>query len=185
MRNYIFVYRLADSDDRDICAYIDTNYSHHVGIHGACYAGGRIANYEDVQTVLSRKDFETLFSDDVSLNDFNRIVKKLTNDKGTKFFEDIKKSEIEYLKNKYNLSDNDIETIFNEYSLDYRDRAIVGYVFDNTESYGENEFWELGYESSIPEQFKDCIDYQKVGEKFIEWEDCVELEDGRIVTLMY
>ena len=46
------------------------------------------------------------------------------------FFEDIQKSEMEYLKEEYNLSDRNIEEIFNEYAEDFRDRSIVSYIYD-------------------------------------------------------
>ena len=51
---------------------------------------------------------------------------------------------MEYLKEEYNLSDRNIEEIFNEYAEDFRDRSIVSYIYDNSEEAGREEAWQLG-----------------------------------------
>ena len=101
------------------------------------------------------------------------------------FFEDIQKSEMEYLKEEYNLSDRNIEEILNEYTEDFRDRSIVSYVYDDSEEAGREEAWQLGYldNDSISSKY---FDYKKFGEDLVENDEYfMELRDGRVVSLSY
>lgn len=188
--SYVFLYRIADSDDRDCCAYIESTYHtdilDEVIIHGANYSGrfGQTVTYEEVETFLNKKDFETIMGKGITEKDYNRIVKKLTSDKAKEFQEKIIESEMEYLKDTYNLDDNDIEKIFDTYYLDYKDRGCVGYVYDDLENFGEEEMWSLGYDKDIPNFLKDCIDYEKAGEALMSESELL-LDDGRVVQLCY
>ena len=101
------------------------------------------------------------------------------------FFEDIQKSEMEYLKEEYNLSDRNIEEILNEYTEDFRDRSIVSYVYDDSEEAGREEAWQLGYldNDSISSKY---FDYKKFGEDLVENDEYfMELCNGRVVSLSY
>lgn len=191
MRKYVFFFREADTDDRDRCAYIENKYNldciGNVILHGACYCGRSDKNlaYEAVETFLNKKDYETLISKNVSEKDFNRILKKLTSEPAKEFYNKIVDDEMEYLKDTYSLSDGDIEKIFDEYYLDYKDRGCIGYVYDSLEKFGENEMESCGYDRDIPDFIKDCIDYEKVGEKLADSENYLILDDNRVVSLNY
>lgn len=92
---------------------------------------------------------------------------------------------MEYLKEKYNLSNRDIEEILNEYTEDFRDRSIVSYVYDDSEEAGREEAWQLGYldNDSISSKY---FDYKKFGEDLVEDNEYfMELCDGRVVSLSY
>lgn len=102
------------------------------------------------------------------------------------FFEDIQKSEMEYLKEEYNLSDRNIEEIFNEYAEDFRDRSIVSYIYDNSEEAGREEAWQLGYVKDDDSISSKYFDYKKFGEDLVEDDEYfMELCDGRVVRLSY
>ena len=74
---------------------------------------------------------------------------------------------------------------FDEYYLDYRDRGIVGCVFDNTSDLGYEEAWQLGYIKNGDTIAERYFDYEKFGEDLLEDENYFELSDGRVVTLNY
>ena len=66
MSEHVFLYRIKNSNDRDCCAYIDANdpdfvcnhYFSSVGICGSCYSGKDWANYDDIETILTRTESE-------------------------------------------------------------------------------------------------------------------------------
>ena len=93
--------------------------------------------------------------------------------------------EICWLCNEYNLSRKDVEEIFDEYYLDYRDRGVVGYVFDNTLELGYEEAWSLGYVDNKDTILNKYFDYEKFGEDLLEDENYFKLSDERVVSLNY
>lgn len=62
----LFLYRLKNTEDRDACAYIDEipstfdceHYFSGVRIQGACYCGGEFASYEDIETILTKREYK-------------------------------------------------------------------------------------------------------------------------------
>ena len=85
---------------------------------------------------------------------------------------------------KYNLDEEDVEYIFDSYGLDYRDRGIVSYVFNDAYDLGYEEAYSLGYvkRNSVSERY---FDFEKFGEDLLEEEQYLELNDGRCVYLNY
>ena len=153
-------------------------------MHGACFCGrfGKSPNYDEVETVLDETDFNLLMGKNVSIDDYNRIVNILTSDNGEAFYNEIIESEKEYMKDEYSLDDDDIETIFNSYYLDYRDRGVIRYVYDDA--------YDVGYEFisecfNIDKHLENYIDYEKFGQDMCDDENYIELSDGRIVSLSY
>lgn len=170
MSEHLFLYRIKDSDDRDCCAYVDAagpkfecnHYFSSINICGSCYFGGEFPEYEEIETILTKDEYEEIISFNIFIKAFDygitkgdsryragiklidsikHIYDKLKSDEAFAFFEDIQKSEMEYLKEEYNLSDRNIEEIFNEYAEDFRDRSIVSCVYDNSEEAGREEAW--------------------------------------------
>ena len=120
------------------------------------------------------------------IDSIKHIYDKLKSDEAFAFFEDIQKSEMEYLKEEYNLSDRNIEEIFNEYAEDFRDRSIVSYIYDNSEEAGREEAWQLGYVKDDDSISSKYFDYKKFGEDLVEDDEYfMELCDGRVVRLSY
>lgn len=188
MSNYIFLYREKDTADRDCCKYIEPTYHldcvNQVILHGACFCGrlGHTPDYSEVETVLSENDFNLIMGKNIPADDFNRIVDILQSEAGEAFFNKIVEDEKEYLKDAHDFDDDDIEQIFNEYSLDYRDRGIVGCVFDDCEDAGR-EYIESC--CSIDSFLENYIDYARFGSDLCADENHLELSDGRVVTLNY
>lgn len=212
---YLFLYREKKADDRDCCAYIEAknprwecgHYFGGVGLHGSCYSGGRFPDYDDIETVLSKKEYEDLVAYDKAIcllgygitkdderynkgielsNQIQYVFDKLKSDEAKAFQEHIIESEIEYLQDEYSLSDEDIETIFDNYYLDYRDRGIVGCVFNNSSDLGYEEAWSFGYIKNGDPITERYFDHEKFGEDLVlEDERYLELSDGRVVCLNY
>lgn len=185
MRNYAFLFRTKAADDRDCCAYVriddlkdKINYT---TIHGACYSQRLKEEYSEVDTILTENQYNRLLcrsSDD----DLTDIIEALTSDEAENFFNGIIESEIEYIKDEYNLTDDEIEEIFNNYSLAYRDRGIISYVYSDYYDLAENYIDSC---CDVPEWIRNYIDYETFGKDVAEDERFIELESGWIVELNY
>lgn len=214
MKKYLFLYRLKDSDDRDCCAYVEdkqprfecNHYFGGVTLHGACYFMHKFPDYDEIETVLSREEYEKLIKLNKELDNLGYGIKKederytegmkigykidkifeiLRSEKGKEFRDRIIESEIEYIHDEYNLTDDEINDIFNEYELDYRDRGIIGCVFEDVEKLGYEEAFSFGYIKSGDMISEKYFDYKKFGEDLLEDNEYFELSDGRVVTLNY
>ena len=214
MSKYLFLYREKAADDRDCCAYIEAknprfecgHYFGGIGLHGACYSGHKFPDYKDIETILTETEYEELIAYNKAINELGygikkgderynkgielsksvqRIFDKLESSEAKEFQQSIIESEIGYLKDEYSLSDEDIEKIFDEYYLDYRDRGIVGCVFNDSSDLGYEEAWQLGYIKNGDTIAERYFDYEKFGEDLLEDENYLELDDGRVVSLNY
>lgn len=170
----VFLYKVINSDDRDCCAYILNQpmrfeCGHYFGgviLQGSCYCGGEFAPYEEIKTVLTEDEYEALISFNkeikkigygVTVGDerykkgielcegIQYVYDKLNSEENQKIFEEVQEEEIRYLMEEYGLSDEDVEKIFNEYALMYRDRSIVGFMYEDYEELGYEEAWLRGY----------------------------------------
>lgn len=213
MSKYIFLYK-DNTEDRDCCAYIEASaerfecnhYFSSVILHGACYSGHDFANYEDIKTVLTENEYKQLiqFSKDIRdlgygitkgderynkgvelCNAIQSIYDKLLSEENEEFFEQIKEEEREYLMDEYNLDEDDIEKIFGNYGLDYRDRAVVGCIYDNAYDLGYEEAYSLGYVNDNDYIVERYFDFESFGEDLANDEYHCELADGRVVSLCY
>ena len=204
----LFLYRLKNDSSRDVCAYIDEtpstfdcgHYFSGVGIQGACYCGGEFASYEDIETILTKQEYQQLlkFNHDIKqlgygiskgderynkgielIKNIQVIYDKLQSEEAEEFEEKIMHNEKEIMMDMWNLSKDDIEEILNGYSSDYKDRSIIGYVYDDVEELAENEIEQY---CNIPDFLENYIDYSKFGEDLLQNEEMYkELEDGRVV----
>lgn len=201
------MFREIDKDNRDCCSYLDAKYREgvlHLNTCGACFYGSStrgLPNYDNIETVLTEEEYNAV-SDYIRvskgiLSNFEHLVKhikpiveqaiqKLQSDEGKEFFEKIVADEKEYLKEQWNLSDKDIEDIFDAYPYEYKDRAIVGVIYEDYYELGETGALNVGYHlQSIGKIMDRYFNYEKFGEDLVEENDeYVELDDGRIVYLM-
>lgn len=211
--NKVFLYK-DNSEDRDCCAYIEANpmrwecnhYFGNVILHGACYSKHKFAPYEDIKTILTEDEYNQLSKFNDEINDlgfgitkgderYNKgvelcksiqpIYDKLLSKEAEEFFEQIQVEEREYLMDEYSLDDDDIDMIFDNYSLSYRDRGVVGYVFNDAYDLGYEEAWALGYVNHNDYISEKYFDFEAFGEDLANDEYHCELSDGRIVSLNY
>ena len=189
-----FLFKENGTDDRDCVRYIDLKYlkNNHTcidgkfNIEGACYSMSlkeEDADYENITTILTKEEYKMLCNPEGK--DLTSIIEKLESKENQKLFEQVIEEEKEYLMDKYNLDEDDIETIFNNYSLDYRDRAVVGYIYEDAYDLGYNEAWSLGYVNDNDSIVNRYFDFESFGEDLVNEEGYCELADGRIVSLMY
>lgn len=206
---YIFLGKEKNSNDRDIVKYIEirgfecNHYFSGLHITGACFSGfdeETRKNYKNLETILTENDFNKLFelNDKLKelgygivvnderyqkgikiLEEMNKIVDKLKSDENKKLFNKVIVEEKEYLKNEYCLTDDDIEKIFDNYRLDYQDRAIVSAIYNDFDDMVENEKWSFGYEN-IP-----YFDDNAFGQDLLNSDDYLELPSGKIVYYSY
>ena len=176
-------------------------------VTGTWYGGINVNSKTGIPICLDKDEYEEIISFNIFIKAFDygitkgdsryragiklidsikHIYDKLKSDEAFAFFEDIQKSEMEYLKEEYNLSDRNIEEIFNEYAEDFRDRSIVSCVYDNSEEAGREEAWQLGYVKDDDPISSKNLDYEKFGEDLVEDDEYfMELCDGRVVRLSY
>ena len=203
MREKYFLLKENDTDDRDCVKYLEFDNDNDTRIHicGACFCGLSkedtqeiLNNYENLTTALTKEELTQLFEinntwiDDRTTDNATtlyNIKKKLESEENAKLFEKVQEEEIEWLHNEYSLDYNDIKNIFDHYNLEYRDRAVVGYVWTDTYELGENYICEC---CNIENWLNPYIDYEQFGRDMVE-NDCdsryLELTDGRIVELNY
>lgn len=82
--SYLFLFREKDSDDRDCCAYIDSknprfecnHYFGSVNLNGACYSGHKFPAYEDIETVLTKAEYNELVQFNKAINDLGYGITK-------------------------------------------------------------------------------------------------------------
>lgn len=72
-----------------------------------------------------------------------------------------------------------VNEIFREYHLEYQDRAIISYVFNDLYDLVEEEKFAFGYDKTP--YFND----EEFGRDLLESENYLELESGRIVSYNY
>ena len=183
-----------------------------LSICGACFAGmtndeREKLKYEDVVTFLTEEEFNAIVEFDKAIDDLcysnsrkekpelhvkavllteavKPIFEKLESDENLDFFyQEIVSEEIEYIKDEYNLSRDDIVDIFDNYGQDYRDRGIVCCVFDDVEDLGREEAASMG---AVEEHYEQYFDFKAFGNDLLQDDECyVELSDDRIVKLSY
>lgn len=195
MRNYTFLFKENGTNDRDCVRYVnledlmknDVCIDGRFNVHGACYSMSlkeEDADYENITTILTEEEYKMLCNP--KGKDFTSIVAKLVSEENKELFERVIEEEKQYLMDEYNLDENDIDTIFDNYGLDYRDRAVVGYVFENYYDLGYEEAWSLGYVKNDDSIVGRYFDFESFGEDLANNdENYCELADGRIVSLMY
>lgn len=178
---------------------------------GACYSGYEeeeiIKEFEnnEIETILNKNDIKYLFNiqnaieelgHNIKINDerykkglelqqeFKEFLRKLKTPEAEDFFQKIIKEEKEYCKNEYDLTDKDIDYIFNEYNQDYQDRAIISYIYNDIEEFGREQL--EAYYSNIPDSVLTYFDFETFGIDLI-FDDYtyIKLEDGRVVSLSY
>lgn len=208
MRNKVFLYKIKDTDDRDAFAYIENSplrfecghYFGCINLCGAAYSGSDFADYDDIVTILTEEEYNRLIDFDKAISDlgfgikkgddrYNRglelcknahdIYDKLNSTENDELFDELWEEEKEYLYDEFGLDDDDCEEIAAEYPLEYRDRAMVSYVFKSVEDCGYEEAQNFG---DIPEYLENYIDYESFGEDLINDSDSYyKLSDGRVV----
>ena len=187
--------------------FVCGHYFSSVRLKGACYSMGLIEytkeEFSNLTTILTYEEYNKIIEFNNQLNDlgigieFNdeRYIKglelieeiqpifdKLNSKENEELFNKVVEEEKDFLMEEYDLSNKDVENIFNEYYLDYRDRAIVGTIFNDTYDLGKEEMLQYIDDNSFISNY---IDYKALGEDLVKKKQYYQLEDGRVVYLNY
>jgi hypothetical protein len=189
------------------------HYFSSLRISGACFSGFEKEfeeevnnNYDNLETILTKEELLRLFKFNKEIKDLGYgitkgderyekglkicqsiqdIIDKLMSDENKQLFSKVIDDEKEYCKDEYNLSDEEVNEIFDNYGLDYRDRAIISTIFNSIEECGEEEF-DTYSEGQISDHMKQFVDYEAFGRDLIyNSEGYYELESGRVVYYAY
>lgn len=175
-----------------------------IGICGANYYGSKFPNYGDIETVLTKKQYTDLVKIDEAFSELGYgivmgdgryekgiklceklepILETLRSDKAKEFFANIVKEEKEELAEDYNLTEEEIEEIWENNPTEYEDKSIVTYIYDDAEDVARG-LCDSCYD--IPENLETYFDYKKFGEDLVsEGAEYYELADGRVVCYAY
>lgn len=162
--------------------------------------------YENLETILSKDEYDRFLKlkDDINSLGFGisigderyekglklrqslltDVYTKLTSAKAAKFLGNIIKDEKRKLAELYNLTDCQVDQIFDESPMDYKDAGIVASVrYDSkeiAEDFVNNYFTQIDDMSGFKLSW--YIDYERLGDDLvIDSDDYLELDDGRIV----
>jgi hypothetical protein len=173
--------------------------------YGACfsthYTLDKIIKWfqdDEIKTILSLDDFKALYAvqeyicgygiikDSDRYNDcitkiesISYILDKLKSEENEKLISEVKKKEIGFIYDKYNIDENGYNTIIDNYGLDYWDNGIISYVYNSYLELGE-EYFDLCGISDNPSVHM-YIDYEKFGEDIAEDDRFILLLDGTII----
>lgn len=176
-------------------------------INGACFTNSlkkiKEQSFENITTILTEEELKRLFEFKEKISELGYgivqgderyqkgleyraeiqdIIDKLNGEDNEKLFEKVQEEEKEELKNKYDLTDEDINYIFDNYGLEYRDRAVVSCIWRNIYECAYDEAESMGYVNRDNDRY---FDYETFGEDLLNSENYLELEDGRVVMLSY
>lgn len=177
-------------------------------IEGACFSGFEKElrdlvenNFEELETILTKDEFIKLFKLNDELKSLgygiekdsekynkgleiikeyeNTIEKRLLGNENKELFEKVIADEKEYVKNEYNLSDLEVDDIFENYGLEYQDRAIIGRIFKDFDDMVYEEKFNFGYDE------QPYFDDESFGYDLLESENYYKLDSGKIVSYNY
>ena len=190
MSKYIFVGRV-NEDDRDCCFYVEEKMNKDINdnliLHGSCWCG----HFSEYKKAIEEDQVESYLTKEELLELINGInyeqhIEKLQSEEAKEFQERIIEEEKEWLMDRYYLSREDVDCIFDEYYLDYQDRGIVGSVYNDKYDLGEDEVYNCGYLSNLPDEVAQFFDFEAFGDHLVNYGDCyLELPSGKCVYLMY
>lgn len=200
------VYYIENNPLRFECGH----YFGKVNLEGACFSMGLNSlekiDLDNITTILSKEELQELIKFDKELNNLGyginkgderykegirlcnnvmHIYNKLNSEENDIIFNKVVQEEMDYIAYQYNIGRRkDIEEIFDNYGLDYRDRGIVSAIYEEPEELGRDEAYALGYveSGSFIEKY---FDFESFGEDLIDGERYYELEFGRLVVYNY
>lgn len=189
----------------DVFGFECGHYFSSLNVVGACFSQSldlNEINFEEITSVLSKDDFKKLEQYAKEINNLgygiekgskrykegleitkkaNKIIDKLKSGENKELFSRVKKEEKNILMNNEGLTSDEVEQLFEEYPLEYKDKGILSTVFNDARELGEEEVFHF---LNIPEQVERFFDYEKFGESLLDDEGYIELDTGAIAVIM-
>lgn len=205
----MFIFKETNTDDRDCVNYIKRpkfECGHYFGclnLQGACFSMS-LKFPKNIKTVLTKNEIMQLLNYNIEkeklgcgikkgsrkykkglklLEEIEPIFLKLESKENQKLFEEVEKEEREYLHEAEQLTDENIDEIFNQYYLEYRDRGCIGSTYDDKEELGK-EMLDVYY-SELDDNIKRHFDYESFADDLLSGDSYIELDNGQCVSLNY
>lgn len=205
----MFIFKEMNTEDRDCVNYIKRptfecgHYFGRLNLQGACFSMS-LKFPENIKTILTKDEQKQLLNYNVEINKLGHgikkgsrkykkglkllegiesIFKKLKSKENEKLFKEVEEEEREYLFDEYQLTEKDINYIFNQYYLEYRDRGCVGAIYRDKDEMGM-ELIDCYY-PNIVENVKQYFDYKSFAEDLLNNDNYIELDCDRCVSLNY
>lgn len=194
-------------DTEETGAFECGHYFASLRINGACFSGFlkeiKEQSFENITTILTEEELKRLFEFNEKISELGfgivqgderyqkgleyraeiqDIIDKLNGEDNEKLFKKVQEEEKEELKDEYDLTDEDINYIFDNYGLEYRDRAVVSYIWRDIYECAYDEAEGMGYVNRDNDRY---FNYETFGEDLLNNKSYLELEDGRVVMLSY
>lgn len=204
----MFIFKEVNTSNRYCVSYIKRpkfecgHYFGSLNLQGACFSKS-LKFPKNIKTILTEKEIKQLLDynnkDDKLgygikagskrykqglklLEEIEPIFKKLESKENLKLFDEIQKEEREYLYKEYQLTEQNVDIIFNQYYLEYRDRSCIGSIYNNKEEMGMKL---IDYYYPNIENIKQYFDYEAFAEDLLNGENYLELDSGQCVSLNY
>lgn len=138
--------------------------------------------YEDVETILTKEEFDTLANRiPITKEMVQTIIDKLYSNENEDFLNTIVDRELEYLREEYNLSYNDIDNIKNQVSHKfYLDRNCICQIYDSYKEFGQ--YILESHFSDIPHNLLSYFNTEDFGYDVVNEDPMyMVMDDNRIV----
>lgn len=174
-------------------------------IVGACFSGFEKEfkyivehDFDSLETILTQEELLKLFELSDRLHDLgcgiekgsekyqigmdimkeyeDTIKAKLLSEDNQKLFQKVIKDEKIFIQKRYNLTDNEVDIIFDNYDSEYQDRAIIENVYNDLDELIDYQKKALGYDN-IP-----YFDDEAFGIDLLANGYNLQLESGKIVS---
>jgi len=180
------------------------HYFRGIHLYGACFSSDlefKQIDFNNITSILTKDEFKQLdeynkaineLGYEIKINDarytkgielynnIKSILDKLLTKENEELFNKVIEEEKEWLKENYALNDDDIFDIYDVYTLDFKDRDIVHYVYNNIDECSQKEAESLGYANESNSRW---FDFELFGSELLEEEHFLELNNGQIVLL--
>lgn len=187
----IFLLKLTNTDDREFdgyCIYIEANQHRDILGNLITESPNFVGFTNEIEKEIKAGNFESYLTKNELLDFFENeneyYMSKLQSNEAKDFKNEIMKKEHEYMKDHFELSDDELKMILENYPLDYEDRNIIAYIYEDA-----SELAEEYISSCCPDVFKflsefsEYFDYECFGDDLCyRCENYLLLDSGRVVS---
>lgn len=176
------------------------------GLSGACFSSSLYLediDFDNVITVLTKQDFEMLDAYNKAIHELGNgiveggdrwsegynlyktilpIIERLKSEENEELFEKVIEAEKEYIMDEYFLDDEEYHEVMSNYHLEYKDRAVIGYVYNDVDDMATEEAFSMGYVKDGNDRY---FNYENFAEDLLRDDYFYEMQDGRVVKFCY
>lgn len=180
----IFLMRIKNKCD-DYCVYCEEkqhrDVNNNIVLGNASFCG----RYDEIKKEIAKGNFESYLTKEELLdfldnsNKFDYYISKIKSAEGKLFEEKIMQEEKEKMQEEYGFTEEEIEKILENYSLEYRDKSIICGIYESVDELAEEYLFGT---TDFPTWAMDYFDYAAFGNDLCCCnESYYKLDLGRIV----